>query len=645
MAAVLAIAAALLCFAVVIVVWKAQRALHGSERHVAAEQDLPFIASPVSRQPNPGLEAISAPALFRSAQAFEGRFYLAGPAGLYVYSSDGLLQKIYRPGQDFPASPLGVMAVGTLIDSHQPELLIATGGEGVLAFDGARFRQVRGTEAESRNVTALLPLASGRLLIGTAKRGLLEYDGKTLRRFAATTNDLFVTALAGDETELWIGTINSGVLRWRGGQIQAIGEAEGLPDARVDSIALTPDAVYVGTPGGVAELRDGKLARVLARGRYTHALFAEQDALYAGQMEGGILRVGMASTPGSVARRPIAAHPQATAETRRDFHATDTAVEQFLRVGDVRYAVTGDQLLRLESDGEWQKVLGGNDSLLTDRNISALAVASDGRLWIGYFDRGLDIIPAGSGRPVHIENEQVFCVNRIVEDTRQGLIAVATANGLVLFDRDGRQKQVLTRDSGLIANHVTDVAMYGDGLVAGTPAGITFLDTSGAHSMYAFQGLVNNHVYALGTGGNGLLIGTLGGLSLINDGAVRRNLTTGNSGLKANWITALVSIGGEWLAGTYGAGILRMDADAKVVATDATVQGTIINPGAMTEDQHLLLAGTMGKGLLVSDANGIRWKTVTGGLPSLNVTALAIANGYVYVGTDNGLVKIAEGEL
>ena len=33
------------------------------------------------------------------------------------------------------------------------------------------------------------------------------------------------------------------------------------------------------------------------------------------------------------------------------------------------------------------------------------------------------------------------------------------------------------------------------------------------------------------------------------------------------------------------------------------------------------------------------------GLPSKNVTALAAGGGYVYVGTDNGLVRIAEGAL
>ena len=49
--------------------------------------------------------------------------------------------------------------------------------------------------------------------------------------------------------------------------------------------------------------------------------------------------------------------------------------------------------------------------------------------------------------------------------------------------------------------------------------------------------------------------------------------------------------------------------------------------------------------MLVSDAAGMRWRWVTAGLPSLNVTALAVDKGVVYVGTDNGLVRIDEGKL
>jgi len=232
-----------------------------------------------------------------------------------------------------------------------------------------------------------------------------------------------------------------------------------------------------------------------------------------------------------------------------------------------------------------------------------------------------------------------------VEDPRQGAVAVATANGLVLFDRDGHQKEILRRDAGLIADHVTDVALYGDGLALATPAGITFLDRSGAHSVYAFQGLVNNHVYALGSSGEQLIAGTLGGLSLLAAGSVHQNLTTATSGLKHNWITALSAVGNEWLVGTYGAGVLRLGADGTVSPTEATRVGVIVNPTAMASDGRMALAGTDGQGLLVGDANGTRWRTVTAGLPSLNVTALAIHNGVVYVGTESGLAKIAEDKL
>ena len=657
---VLAIAAAVLCLSVAgIVVWRAQSALVGSERDLAAHENLPVEVRALAPQPNPGFEGVEAPAVFKSAAAFDGKFYLAGPPGLFAYSTDGTLERVYRTGLDLPAAPLGQMAVATLADARQPELLIATRGEGVLAFDGQNFRQIRPTDAESRQITALLPLASGRLLLGTAKQGLLVYDGKSLRRFHSTTNDVYVTALAGTESELWIGTLDRGLLHWSGGQTERISEAEGLPDARVEAIALDGDRVFVATPVGVAELRAGKVARVLAAGRYAHALLAQPDALLVGEFEGGILRVDLSATStGPAARQPIDPSPidprsdpiDGRQPTGAGNSATDSPIEQFLAVGDTRYAVTASGLLRLEPGGQWNRILTGAAALLTDRDISALMVASDGRLWVGYFDRGLDILTAADGDPshaeiAHVENDHVFCVNRILEDSRQSAVAVATANGLVFFDRDGRQRQVLDRGTGLIASHVTDVALYGDGMVAATPAGITFLDASGAHSLYAFQGLVNNHVYALGVSGSRLLVGTLGGLSLVSGGQVQRSLTTGNSGLKHNWITGLAPVGGDWLVGTYGAGVLRFDAAGNITATDATRNGTVVNPGAMLSDGRLVLVGTLGQGLLVGDASGTRWKTVTGGLPSLNVTALAIDKGVVYVGTDNGLVKIPEDKL
>ena len=667
---IVGIAAASLCLVVSgLVIWRVERALGGANRDASQRDRFDVEERTLSAQPNPGFEGIWAPAVFKSAALFQGSIYLAGPAGLYAYAADGSLEHIYRVGMDLPAAALGQMAVGMPNGARQPELLIATLGEGVLAFDGQRFRQIRARQDEARAVTCVLPLASGRLLMGTAKLGLLIYDGKTLKRFHTTTDNVYVTALAGTEAELWVGTLNDGLLHWRGGQTERIGEEQGLPDRRVEQIALADGHAYVGTPMGAAELREGKIARVLAKGRYAHALLVDGDALLVGQMDAGVMRVALSGAENdSNARRPIVAlsgagvvdsHPfrkgrgkdgasaaeaDGSAKTQSS-QAAPVTVEQFFTAGGSRYALASSGLLRQEADGQWRRTLGGGGAQLTDRDISALLVAADGRLWVGYFDRGLDILPAAGGEVQHVENEHVFCVNRIVEDARHGAVAVATANGLAMFDRDGRQKQVLEREAGLIANHVTDVALYGDGMALATPAGITFLDASGAHSIYAFQGLVNNHVYALGASGNQLVAGTLGGLSLLAGDSVRRNLTTATSGLKHNWITGLAQVGSEWLVGTYGAGVLRLAADGSVTPTEATRQGVVVNPTAMAADGRIVLAGTLGEGLLVGDATGMRWKTVTAGLPSLNVTALAIRNGVVYVGTENGLVKIDEGKL
>ena len=158
----------------------------------------------------------------------------------------------------------------------------------------------------------------------------------------------------------------------------------------------------------------------------------------------------------------------------------------------------------------------------------------------------------------HMEDEHLFCINRILHDRTT---AVATANGLVLFDAAGQKRQVLGRDQGLIANHVTDVTMKGDEMIVATPAGLSFIAADGIRSLYAFHGLVNNHTYALGVANGRVWAGTLGGLSVLDTGIVRASYTTSNSPLRQNWITAIAPSGSDAFIGTYGAGVIKLAAD------------------------------------------------------------------------------------
>ena len=615
--------------------WRAARVLRLSTDEVQAEREIRFETHPFTPPPGTGFEQVSAPAVFLQAARFQDHLYIAGPGGLLEYDLDGTPTRQFIPGQDLPPSPLVALAPALLTDSQEPELVVATAQDGLLAFNGRAFHQIRPQDSGAREITSILPASAGHLLIGTKKRGVLVYDGKHLWPLHPSLNGLYVTALAGTESDLWIGTLNQGAFHWHAGSVDSFGEAESMPDRQVQSLAISGEKTYVGTVLGVAVFDRGNFSQVLAPGVLATSLLATDSNLIVGSEDQGVLTI-------AIGRAQIESHLLHSNKT-----ADLTKVRQIFASGNDVYVLSSDALYRIGAHGlGWQQVLRPGSAILSDRNISALAADKTGRLWIGYFDRGLDLIDADARRATHVENDHVFCINRIVPDGRNGTVAVATANGLVRFDSHAGQQQILTRADGLIADHITDVANYHDGLVVGTPGGLTFLDAAGPRSMYAFHGLVNNHVYALGVSGDELMVGTLGGLSEISKETVRTNYTAGaGSGLKHNWITAVVPVDDEWIVGTYGAGILRLDRSGRFRSFEKATASFEVNPNAMLVTAHHVFGGSLGNGLYVYDRDAKRWMVITDGLPSLNVTALAASNGTIYVGTDNGLVRILEQKL
>ena len=489
-------------------------------------------------------EVVSSPDVFLQFARFQDHLYIAGPLGLTEYDLGGTMQRQFAAGRELPSSPLVAMAVGTTGNSSEPELVVATAGEGILIFNGKSFRQIYPTDPQARAVTTILPVALGHLLIGTKKRGVLLYDGKQIRPLHASLRNLYVQVLAGDEVDLWIGTLNQGVLHWHAGTTESFGEEQGLPDQQVQAIALAGDKSYVGTPVGVAEFDRGRFSRVLGQGLLVTSLFVSGENLLVGTEDQGVVRVPLTKQrpgPGDQGSMKLA------------------EVQQFLGGENAVYVLTRNSVYELPEHGfGWKEVLKPRPAVLSDRNISALAEDQNGQLWVGYFDRGLDLLPEDTRRVVHVENEHVFCVNRIWPDAKSG------DGGRCHGERLGAH--VLLRIAGASAAargrpHCRPrhgrCALWRR--IGDRHAGrLTFLDANGARSMYAFHGLVNDDVYALGVSGDELMVGTLGGLSVIGKGAVRVNYTAGASGLKQNWITAVVPVGDEWMVGTYGSGIMGL---------------------------------------------------------------------------------------
>ncbi len=620
-------AVALLALIAAALWWETSHAVRQARVLTDSASILRLTVRPLDRPLPVDVDSIGAPSVFRDAAIFHGHLFVAGPQGLVEYDANGALVRRFRAGFELPAAGIVSLTVGVLAAQSEPELLMATAGEGLLTFDGRRVLQVRPDRAELRKLTAAVLLGSGRLLLGTARLGVFVFDGRELTLAHPELAEVGVTALAGTDGDVWIGTLDRGVWHWHAGGVERFDESGGLPDARVLSIAIDGDRTYVGTAVGVALFEHGRYARTLGAGLFASAIAVRHDTLLVGTLDATLAEIplGARSSRGA---RPIV----------RD---APGAIGRFVDADGTLYALAEDALYAVDDRTRGlRRVIGADAGQLTDRNVSALALDKVGRLWVGYFDRGLDILTARGERAAHVEDDHVFCINRIVHDEGGGLTAVATANGLVLFDGAGRPKQVLGRAEGLIADHVTDLVLNRGRMTIATPAGLTFIDPDGSRSAYAFHGLVNNHVYALGSSGSQMLAGTLGGASMLDDGVVHANYTTANSALTHNWITAVARVDEEWFVGTYGGGLFRLDAKGVWHRFEDLTGPIEINPNAIAVTGTRVFAGTLSNGLLVYDRQARRWSSFDAGLPSMNVTALAGDGEDLYVGTDNGVIRV-----
>ena len=664
-AVALALVIALTLSAAVFVRLRVQRTLVQGQREVGAQDQLPFDLLPLAAPPAaPVFEPLPTPAAYVTGAVLHGALWLGGAGGLAVYRSPSASPRLLNPGAELPPAPVVALAAGLLRGEAQPAVIAATHGEGVLLFpERGDARQLLPRDPALRDVTAVLPLGSGDLLLGTRRSGVLVYRGAlrgsdagnapagTLQPFAPGLREAEVTALAGNEGDLWVGTRDRGLLRWHAGQLDTLDTldtAAGLPDAQIESLAVAPGEAFAGTPRGVAEFRDGRFVRVLAPDLFARELAVRDGHLLIATIDQGVEDVALTAA---------AARPGRHAEASQ---ALGGVSGFFAGDGKLFALGSGSVFAHGEATGGWTPVLSTPRAPFTDRNIAALSVGLEGRLWIGYFNRGLDVWRPGAPAAQHLEDDHLFCVNRIVNDPLRHTVDVATANGLALFDPAAgplKPRSVLLRRDGLIADHVSDVAFAGDTTVLATPAGLTFLSPHGAESLYAFQGLVNNHVYTLASdaAGGPLVAGTLGGVSLLQGGQVRRNVTVANSALQHNWITAVLPVGSGsggaegapgYLLGTYGAGVMAMDAAGHVSALEgATRPAVVVNPNAMLRTQTHVFVGTLSDGLLIGNLSSGRWSQVTAGLPSRNVTSLAFAGNTLYVGTDNGLLRAEEARL
>jgi ligand-binding sensor domain-containing protein len=298
------------------------------------------------------------------------------------------------------------------------------------------------------------------------------------------------------------------------------------------------------------------------------------------------------------------------------------------------------------------------DGLLSARHVTGLTIDGRGRLWIGYFDRGLDSISTDTGERIsHLEDERLREVNFLTYDRNQDRVIAATSMGLALLDAGMNQTMLTREQNGLVNNSIAHVAVLDrpvpgpaaadpadriglKGLLLATAGGLTELNRGRARSLTAFHGLASNHLYTSATLGSQCFVGSLAGLVELEGLRVVRTYKTSNSKLSHDWVTALSAVDGALFVGTNGGGVDLLLPTGEWVNFSDELGRFEVNQNAMEFDGERLYVGTSDRGMLVYNTRDRRWTRIEAGLTSPNVTAITTDKRFVYVGTLNGLVRI-----
>ncbi|HWC77717.1 MAG TPA: hypothetical protein VG778_09650 [Blastocatellia bacterium] len=584
----------------------------------------------------------------RATALFKGNRYMATSGGLAVLDSDGSVTRIYTTLDGLSDNDLTALAV------FASRLFIGTSSAGLMEFDGDSFTSHRFSKPKATRVRVLTATDS-ELLIGTQDGGLLQYDGESFSRFvnAATGADFkSVTALLPYESRLYIGTQDRGLYLWREGHIEHVGTAEGLPSPNVTGLAALPDGfsevstIAVATDFGVVGLDDLNRTELLSTQANITSIASAGGKLWAGLFGGGV--VELSKDPAKRNDRSLNESGESTTRLPQ-VPATVLANEGKLwALTDHGVYVRDEDSSRPVFEATAEELIAGR--VLTGDHITGLSFDEARRLWVGFFDRGVDVIaPESSERLSHIEDDRVREVNFLAYDPRDGRMLVATSRGLVVFDARMRQT-VYTREANGIVNDsvahvsITDSPSAGanarGALVLATGGGLTEISGGRARSITAFHGMGSNHLYTSAVSGSRLFVGSLAGLVEIEGLRVVRTFKTSNSGLSHDWVTALGERDGTLYIGTNGGGVDALLPTGEWVNVSDELGRFEVNQNALRVDGERIYVGTANRGLLIYNSRARRWTRISAGLPSQNVTAIATDELFVYAGTLNGLARI-----
>jgi hypothetical protein len=498
-----------------------------------------------------------------------------------------------------------------------------------------------------------LALWAGDLVVALRAGGIAVRRGGAWSELRSGWGSLHARALVeAPGGELLVGA-REGLFRARLGAARL----ERLDPRPVRAVDVGPGFVLAGGEEGLLCIEPGRAATVETPDPWIEAVALDGDDAIA------VTAAGLVRGPRRgplVAVRGGEAIASAVLHDGRVFAATDPpgpAVLVFGRdglardetlTGDVRrvtaasgllFADASDGLHRRDAAG-WRLVLPRRGTLPAGAgHVTALA-RYRGRLVAGFFDGGLAAAAASGDdlewRPV--AGTTAWGVNALL--AAGGELYVASLRGAARYD--GAR---LLRVDGPGAAFA--LAATRDGVAIGYGQGVRL---GGGALVSAFHGLPGNQALALAET-DALYVATPSGLGAVAGRRVLWRVTAGEGKLPHPWVTALAPEGEGLLIGTWGGGVARRlpggrprapgaRADSAHYFHFAETEGLAVSPGAIAVADGRAFVGTDAHGLWLQARDRARFERLSLPLPSARVSALLAEPGLLWVGTDEGLVRV-----
>lgn len=265
--------------------------------------------------------------------------------------------------------------------------------------------------------------ADGSLYVGTEQGVYRGRDG----RFEAISPQLPVDAvqrlLFDRAGNLWIGTVNHGVLRVRNGRVEALSSSVGLPNNRVSALFEDREgSVWVGTNGGLLRLRDAPFVTYTTEhglaDNYVRSVLETRDG-----------QVWAATSRGLARWHNDRFEPLTGRDSALDDSVLSLAEDAR---GGLWIGTYASGLLHWHNGSvrRWSSADG-----LAGNQVRAIAVAADGTVWVGT-SRGLSRLRDGHwrsfGTAEGLPREFIIALHA----ARDGRVWVGTANGAAVVNND-----------------------------------------------------------------------------------------------------------------------------------------------------------------------------------------------------------------